>query len=89
MKSGDAAGAWESTSAEFKSAEGKESFLRATGPVAYLREPMTYLAAEKLKIGEETRTEFVYSAPSGAKVKLLLGKEFGAWKVERLEHSAQ
>lgn len=87
MRAGDAAAAWESTSAEFKSAEGKEAFLRATAPVSYLREPLTFQSAEKSEVGSSVRTELVYTGQSGAKVKLLLGKEFGEWKVERLEHS--
>lgn len=79
--------AWESTSAEFKSDEGRESFRDFVRARPVLTRPLIFLSAESIVVNEVPRTEFRYrSADEKApqSVKLVVGKEGDGWKVERV-----
>jgi hypothetical protein len=75
--------AWESTTAEFKSAQGKESFVRDVAPARFLRTPLEFVSVQTVSVGDEPRSEYLYRAATGETVRIVLGREAGAWKVDR------
>lgn len=75
--------AWQSTTAEFKSDEGQESFVAAVKPVKFLQEPLDFVSVQTVQVGEEPRSEFLYRAKTGETVRIVLAHENGAWKVDR------
>jgi hypothetical protein len=87
IRAGRVSEAWESTSTEFKSLlgrEGLEGYVR-THPALKEKEPADFISfntAERsgLPLGECT----FRSASRKSAVKVLLARENGAWKVERL-----
>lgn len=76
--------AWESTTAEFKSAQGKESFAREVKGLAWLKESIDFVSTQTVNMNEQPRSEYVYRSPKGPKARLILGRENGVWKVDRL-----
>lgn len=77
--------AWASTTAEFKSAEGQESFLRLVKTKPFLKEPLTFVSLQEVAIQEQPRSEYLYrEAQSAATVRLVIGREAGEWKVDRV-----
>ncbi|HEX6987797.1 MAG TPA: hypothetical protein VF170_20620 [Planctomycetaceae bacterium] len=90
IRDGDPDDAWQSTTAEFKSAEGRESFRRYVAKNPALKGPLEFVAVETVAVGDQPRDEFVYrpaggaAAPLGKMVRVLVGNEFGEWKVDRV-----
>jgi len=77
---------WESTTAEFKSAEGRTKFVARVQKHPWLREQAAFETAREVRVNDAERLEFVFTAPkSGKPIRLLLGSERGSWKVDRLE----
>jgi hypothetical protein len=80
--------AWESTSAEFKSDMGRENFRRFVKGHPVLKQPLDFAAYEPnqtngLPFGAcDFRTP--QSAPTSAKVRILVAREDDKWKVERV-----
>jgi hypothetical protein len=77
--------AWESTTAEFKSAEGRESFRkRAEHPA--LQSDLEFVSYQETEVSGLIRGEAMYRTPVGvtpsAEVSLILAFEGGMWKVE-------
>lgn len=84
---GKAGDAWDSSTAELKSIEGRESFMKRTSAAPLLREPFEFASTQDVKVQETPRTEFLYtSAKSGKTVRILVGYEQGEWKVDRLTY---
>lgn len=75
--------AWDSTTAEFKSAQGREAFQREVKSLTFLQQPLDFMSAQVVMVGDQPRTEYLYRASSGQTVRVLIGKEDGAWKVDR------
>ena len=85
VREGKAGEAWDSSSVEFKSIEGRESFVRKAKSAAILGEPLQFGSTQDVKIQDSPRTEFLYtSTKSGKTVRVLVGYEAGEWKVDRL-----
>jgi hypothetical protein len=85
IREGRADEAWESTTAEFKSAEGRESFrVRARQPA--LQHELEFVSYEETEVSGLARGEATYRTASdvapAAHVSLLLAVENGDWKVE-------
>ena len=85
VREGRADEAWESTTAEFKSAEGRESFRqRARHPA--LQQQLVFDGYKETEVSGLVRGESTYFTPPGttpaARVTLLLAVENGTWKVE-------
>jgi hypothetical protein len=80
--------AWESTTAEFKSAEGRESF-RARSKHPALQQDLEFAGYKETEISGLIRGEATYRTPAGteppATVTLLLANEGSQWKVEWME----
>ena len=78
--------AWDSTTAEFKSDMGRETFHRFAKGHPVLREPLTYVGyqADKTNGIERGACDFQPQAPGAAKIRILVAQENKLWKVERL-----
>jgi hypothetical protein len=85
IREGDPGKAWDATTAEFKSAQGRESFVRSCQPRKFLREPLEYVSVQTVNVQEKPHSEFVFRSPSqkGAGVRIVIGQEAGTWKVDR------
>ena len=85
LETGDAGAAWESTTAEFKSAEGKTKFAARVKANAWLGEPMAFSSVQQVKVNDTDRLEFAFtSAKTGKFVRILLARDQGQWRVDRL-----
>lgn len=85
VRGGKAGEAWDSTTAEYKSAEGRESFLRSSKAAPVLQEPADFISAQQVTIQDQPRTEYLFRNPkSGATVRIVIGNEAGTWKVDRM-----
>lgn len=80
--------AWDGTTAEFKSAQGKESFVRKLQPLTFLAEPLTFVSAETIRIGDQSRSEYLYQAAKGESLRIVVSRENGEWRVDRWEVAA-
>lgn len=83
LREGHPEQAWEATTAEFKSAQGKESFVRKVKPVKFLKEPLNFVSMQTVKVGEQPRAEYLYQTATGENVRIVLGREASVWKVDR------
>jgi hypothetical protein len=84
VRDGRAADAWDATTAEFKSIEGRETFVRSSAKAPILNEPLNFYSAQQVTVQEQPRTEYLFQSPDAKIVRVLVGYEGGAWKVDRL-----
>ena len=85
VRDGKAGEAWDASTTEFKSIEGRESFIRKVKATPILSEPLGFSSMQNVAVNESPRSEFLYtSSKSGGTVRVLIGYEGGAWKVDRL-----
>jgi hypothetical protein len=85
VRSGQPQQAWESTTAEFKSAEGRESFGRFVKKHAFLLKPLSFVSMQTVTLEDNPRSEFLYSSADGkGTVRLLVGNEGSVWRVDRI-----
>jgi len=87
VRTGKVDAAWESTTAEFKSSEGRESFRRVVTKEAVLKKPLKRSSQEPVTIGQLERLELMYQPEDTSlksSVKLLLAADGGEWKVDSL-----
>jgi hypothetical protein len=87
VRAGRAEAAWEGTSAEFKSLLGRESFVglvRKT-PVLREKEPAEFVSFNAAERNGLPVAECIFrTASKKSALKVLLARENGTWKVERL-----
>jgi hypothetical protein len=79
--------AWESTSAEFKSDEGRESFRDFVRARPALVQPLTFVSGEPIVVNGVQRTEFRYrpgTEKTTQSVKIIVSRDGTDWKVERV-----
>jgi hypothetical protein len=81
---GRAGEAWDATTAEFKSLEGRESFMRTAAKAPILKQPLQFNSAQQATVQNQPRTEYLFQSPDAKMVRVLIGYEGGAWKVDRL-----
>lgn len=84
VRTGKAGNAWDSATAEFKSIEGRESFLRKVKATPILIGPLQFNSSQQVAIQAEPRTEYLFQSPDAKIVRVLIGHEQGNWKVDRL-----
>jgi hypothetical protein len=85
VRQGKAGEAWDSSTTEFKSIEGRESFMRKVKASPLLKENLKFNSMQKVSVGNSPRLEFLYQSPTNSKiVRVLVGYENGAWKPDRL-----
>jgi hypothetical protein len=83
LQAGQPAQAWDATTAEFKSAQGKESFVASVKKDEFLKQPLDFVSSQTVAVGEHPRTELVYRSKTGPTVRIVIGREGNAWKVDR------
>ncbi|MBX9790147.1 MAG: hypothetical protein K2Y37_14615 [Pirellulales bacterium] len=85
LRGGQADAAWQSTTAEFKSALGREKFLLFVKQRAYFKRPLSFVSMQTVRVQNRPRSEFVYrTADNKATIRVLVGSESGTWHVDRL-----
>lgn len=83
LELGQAQQAWQSTTAEFKSARGQEAFVGDVAARAYLKQPLDFVSLQQVQVGSEARSEFLFRAKTGETVRIIVAREAGEWKVDR------
>ncbi len=76
--------AWDTATAEFKSIEGRESFIRKVKSTPILTGPLQFNSSQSVVIQNEPRTEYLFQSANAKLVRVLIGNERGEWKVDRL-----
>lgn len=88
LREGKADEAWQSTSAEFKSFEGKENFRGRVAKSPSLKLPLAFVSTQSVAVGDQPRDEFLYQAKNEqnkmSTARVLIGRDNGEWKVDRL-----
>ena len=84
VRNGKAGEAWDSSTAEFKSLEGRESFVRKARSTALLKAPLEFYSVQQVTVQDEPRTEYLFQSTDAKMVRLLIGNERGDWKVDHL-----
>ena len=89
LRAGQYDAAWQSTTAEFKSDEGRESFGRYVRGLSVLRQPLEFVQYEVSDLNGLARGQCHYAPPAGPKspphkVRIAIAQEEGQWKVEGL-----
>jgi hypothetical protein len=85
IRVGKAAQAWESTTSEFKSFEGRESFVKNIKKHQELLKPATFVSVQEVMLQDSPRAEYVYRASDGrGTVRLLAGNERNSWRIDRM-----
>jgi hypothetical protein len=84
VRAGQAGEAWDETTAEFKSIEGRESFIRSAAKAPVLKEELQFISMQEVHVKDEARAEYIFQSPESKMVRVLVGYEGGAWKVDRL-----
>jgi len=75
--------AWDSTTAEFKSAQGKERFIREMKSHPLPKEPLEFVSTQTVEVQNSPRTEYLFRSASNNTVRILVGRDAGDWKVDR------
>lgn len=89
LRTGEVDAAWESTTADFKSDEGRESFRAYVRQREVLSNPLEIAELQQIEVHGLTRWEGVLrpsgesEAPSGS-VRIMIAQENDVWKVDRL-----
>src|SRR5262245_5021548 len=73
--------AWDSATAEFKSIEGRESFIRKVNSTPLLTQALRFNSSQRVVVKDEPRSEYLFQSPDAKMVRLLIGFEGGNWKV--------
>ena len=84
MRTGKAGEAWDTATAEFKSIEGRESFVQKAKATPILTSALQFNSSQSVTIQNVPRTELLFQSPNAKIVRVLIGFERGEWKVDRL-----
>ena len=89
IRSGEVDAAWESTTADFKSDEGRDAFRRFVKSRPVLGKPLEFTELKQVEVNGLTRWEATLRPAADQKssttvVKTMIAEEAGVWKVERL-----
>jgi hypothetical protein len=77
--------AWQSTTAEFKSAEGRESFSRYVKKHPFLTKPVSFVSVQLVTVQNQPRAEYLYRPGKEAgTIRLLAGLDNDTWRVDRI-----
>jgi hypothetical protein len=87
LRGGQYDAAWESTTAEFKSDEGRESFAKYVMSKPQLRQPLNFISYEVADQNGLKRGQCIYEPASASKsgparIRLLVAQDGGQWRVE-------
>lgn len=85
LRDGQADAAWQSTTAEFKSAQGREAFAQFVMKNNSLTQPLEFVSSQLVDIQDQPRSEFVYRVTANkTTIRIVIGRESNDWKVDRL-----
>jgi hypothetical protein len=84
LRGGKPGEAWDATTTEFKSIEGRESFIRKVNSTPLLKGPLQFNSSHEALVQDEPRTEYLFQSPDAKMIRVLIGYERGNWKVDRL-----
>lgn len=89
LHSGEIDAAWESTTADFKSDEGRDSFRLYVQDRQFLSGPLNFEESRQIEIHGLTRWEAVLqssgdSETAAATIRIMIALENDIWKVDRL-----
>ncbi len=85
IRAGRGAQAWESTTAEFKSAQGRESFLETVKRHPFLAQPLAFVSQQAVSIQGSPRVEYLYRPSQGSNtVRVLVADEHDVLRVDRI-----
>lgn len=84
IRNGNVGAAWDGATAEFKSIEGRESFMRTAAQAPILKEQLHFASMQEVRVGEQPRAEYIFQSAQSKMVRVLIGHENGEWKVDRL-----
>ena len=88
VESGKLNEAWESTTAEFKSDEGRESFIREVKSKSQLRGPLNFVSYEVTELNGLKRGQCTYHSDAGKapvlRVRIVVAQDAGEWRVDGL-----
>lgn len=88
LRTGEVDAAWESTTSDFKSDEGRESFRKYIQSKKVLAAPLEIAELKQVEVHGLTRWEATLHPPADAQttasVRAMIAYEGNAWKVERL-----
>jgi hypothetical protein len=87
IRAGQVDAAWQSTTAEFKSDEGRESFARLVKSKPIFKAPLTFASYEVTDLNTLKRGQCIYEAPGTskpptAKLRIVVAQEGDQWKVD-------
>lgn len=88
LQNGQAAEAWTSTTAEFKSAQGQESFVRELSAQMLPPGPLDFVSMLTVEVASQSRSEYLFRTTTGETIRIVLGREDGLWKVDRWVRSS-
>lgn len=83
LQAGKPDAAWEGTTAEFKSAQGKERFVREMKTKPLSKEPFEFVSMQTVDVQNAERSEFLYRMVANETVRILISRDAGDWKVDR------
>jgi len=89
VRTGQVDAAWESTTADFKSDEGRDAFRRFVKSRPVLSKPLEFAELKQVEVHGLTRWEAELRPAADPKtppavVKTMIAEEAGVWKVERI-----
>jgi len=89
LRTGTVDAAWESTTADFKSDEGRDAFRRFVKGRPVLHQPLEFTTIKQVEVNGLARWEATLRPPAATQdapgaVRVLIAQESGVWKVERL-----
>jgi hypothetical protein len=88
IRTGNVDAAWEATTADFKSDEGRDAFRRFVKSRPALKQPLEFTELKQVEVNGLTRWEAILHPPAEQKppaiVKTMIAQEAGIWKIERL-----
>ncbi len=83
IRAGQVDAAWESTTAEFKSDEGREQFRQYVSQQPLLAQPLEFAEYQATELNGLPRGQCLFQAAgSPARVRVILAREGNAWKAE-------
>jgi hypothetical protein len=84
LRAGKPDDAWQATTADFKSFEGKETFRKRAAKTPQFKQPMDFISVQTVTVGTLPRDEYLYRSKEGRTARILVADENGAWKVDRV-----
>lgn len=84
VREGHAGEAWDGTTAEFKSIEGRESFIRSVAKRSVLKQQLHFASMQDVQVKDQPRAEYIFQSADSKMVRVLVGYDAGEWKVDRL-----